>query len=344
MTDIENRLRDTLHADADHVVAPADLPERAMARAGRIRRRRRASVAAAGAGLAVLAVVAAVPLLRPAQPPAPPAHAAPAIGTDPGIVHFDVDQDAMRGAVQFVASGPGYESILVYRQGRRGNPAPAVRVYLATSEEALTEARDDGMGALPRFWKTDPGTTQEVTIAGRTGKIERQTQPYSRDTQWLIRWEAMPGVLGALVSAGDDRAAAIAAVDAVLLDRTRPCLLQFRLTDLPPSWKRTSCLFTFLSGPGKNPSTRAEWQDGSVTVRVWAGAKLGYTVTKPDMTVEGAPGTWRQPEKTGTGFLAVPDIRGGHLMIEGVTRPVAADLAQKLVYAERWDDPETWPR
>ncbi|GLY99757.1 hypothetical protein [Actinoplanes sp. NBRC 103695] len=343
MTDIEDKLRDTLHADADHVVAPADLPERAVARAGRIRRRRRASVAAAGAAVAVLAVVATVPVLRP-PPPAPPAHTAPAIGTEPDTLHFDVDARAMGGSVQYVASGPGFESILVYRKGRRGNPVPVVRVYLATSAEAMTKARGDGMGVPAEFWKTEPGTTQVVTVAGRSGEIERQIQQPGRSSQWLIRWEPMPGVLGVLVSADDDRAAAIAAVDAVLLDRTRPCLLQFRFTELPPSWKQTSCYFVFLSGPRKNPATTAEWQDGSATLRVRAGVKLGYTVTKPDMKVEGAAGQWRQRDKTGIGMLSVPDIRGGHLSIDGVTRPITAELARNLVYAEDWNDPETWPR
>jgi hypothetical protein len=362
MTDIEKRLRDTLQADADLVTPPADLPERAVARAAHLRRNRRATVAACAAAVAVLGVVAAVPLLRPSPPPD---RAATEIGTDPTTLHFDVDPVAMKGSVQYVGTGPGYELILVYRKPHRGNPEPVIRVYFATSTAAMAKAREDGMWASPDFYVTDEWSKAPVTVAGKPGTIERQkakqnTQP--QNTQWLIRWEPEPGVQGVLVAHGDDREAALAAADAVLLDGTRPCLLQFRLNDVPPGWKQTSCRFIYASGPRKNPYTRAQWQNGSATLDVEAGMKLGWTAEKPDITVDGAGGRWRgdgdRPALPGpsgrpspgpaaelsTGHLSFPDLHGASLSISGVDRATAFDLARNLDFAEDPDDAETWPR
>jgi hypothetical protein len=379
MTDIEMLLRDTLHADAEVVAPPADLPERALTRAAHLKRRRRATGAVAAAAVAVLGVSVAVPLLGPTPPS--PDHVASEIGTDPGMLHFDVDSVAMKGSVQYVGTGPGYEMILVYRKPHRGNPEPVIRIYLATSTAAMAKAREDGWWASPDFYVTEEWSKASVTVAGKPGTIERQkakqnTQP--QNTQWVIRWEPEPGVQGVLVAHGDDREAALAAVDAVLLDGTRPCLLQFRLTDLPPGWKQTSCRFVYVSGPRKNPATAATWQKDSATLRVDAGLKLGWTSEKPDIVVDGAGGEWwattqlpgrpsadpsggpsadpsdrplpdpsaeRQPAKLPTGgVLIFPDLHGGNLTIEGVDKAAAFDVARNIDFAEDPDDAETWPR
>src|SRR5262245_50916422 len=135
MTDFESRIADSLQARADRRIETDRLRAGAVTRAGRLRWRRRVVTSLGAATVAALILTAV--LVRPAPSPDGPAQQTTlptavgvsgaadnpgAIGTDPAILHFDVDLEPLDAAGLAVTSTEwisvsGYERVVLYGPG-----------------------------------------------------------------------------------------------------------------------------------------------------------------------------------------------------------------------------------
>lgn len=211
MIDIELRVVDCLRADADRRLKVDGLRERAVARAGTIRRRRRVAGAVSGAGLvaALTAAVVAAPQLMPvggaprgnlarptvedlSQPPprppswpttlpgaegVPPAAEQPsAVGGDPSVLHFDVDLAALNGMVSDWAAGSGYERVVIPTKADQ----IGIEIYIGRTASRLDAVKnspgwilmDDKGNRRPIH---DEGPRVPTTVGGRPATLQRVT-------------------------------------------------------------------------------------------------------------------------------------------------------------------------
>jgi hypothetical protein len=137
----------------------------------------------------------------------PPAADRPAaVGSDPGILHFDVDLTGLDAAESEWASGIGYESVEITPRSKAPSRAPSkagstagspgpwyggspTQIYVGPDRDRLYAVKDDpaGIATLDHAGRVTarPGTLamdppQPVTINGRAGRIAKaRTVPAS---------------------------------------------------------------------------------------------------------------------------------------------------------------------
>jgi hypothetical protein len=345
--DIENTLRNTLHADAEQVPVPADLGGRAVVRAVRIRRRRRVA-AASGAAVAVLAALLAVPLLRADQPP--PHQAVAPLGAE---LHFDIDETAAGAKVDYVYQGPDLEMVSM----SSGRSRMVVDVYLGAAPDDLVQsAHEDkaGRGHWVAFARNGP--REPVTVAGRAGTIERWTDNPGHHG-WLLRWPIGDGRWGVAISFGARRNDPIAAAQALRPEGTRECRVPFRVSFVPAGYRNVSCGLWFSWYPPGDVTSTVVWRKGTSDVTVEARFGPGQTIV-PNFTINGRPALWSRVPRSlapssGTvvpgpvghqDSLIVPELHGYRVAIEGTTQRDAVRMAESMTFATEPAKPETWPR
>ncbi|WP_432968535.1 hypothetical protein [Dactylosporangium sp. CA-233914] len=324
MTDLESRIAATLAERAERTAPAAELGERAARRARGIRRRRRII----GTAAACVIAAAAFALLPPQPPPAPattlPAEtAAPpgGIGSDRGLLHFDVDLPALPAAVnariamtQWV-SGDGYETFA----GMDADRQPVLIVLLGT----------------------DPGTVEEWRVAHDAGQTR------------AVRWR-QGDVWGVSVVRWEDRDLLPLVARAVRLERVQRCAMPLHLSELPPGARWSECQTVIRRGPGPSVFVYAgltiHRADDKV-IYIWADADASSSFA-PDRTVAGRPARWR----SGTGQFAnglwIGDFGGVELYVtdfetgpaDWFTPQEAAWYTARLSPGGDLDAPSSWPR
>ncbi|MEV6629201.1 hypothetical protein AB0M54_00425 [Actinoplanes sp. NPDC051470] len=348
MTDIENKLRDTLHADAGEVPVPGDLTGRAVLRAGRIRRNRRIA-AAAGTAVMVLGALLAVPLLRP--PAAPPHQAAGPLGGD---VHFDIDEKAAGAEVDYVYTGQGVELLSM----SLSRAETTLSVYLSDNQAALEKALAGDEIGRSKYVTPVPGTSdQPATVGGRPATLRRWTDP-AESGGYLLRWRLKDGRYGLVLSAGTDIGAPIAAAEAVIPDGTRECRVAFRASYIPAGYEYVSCNFSFTGNPPRTVRSKVIWRKDGKDLVVVADAGMPARREEPNITVAGGPAYWasvakpsppRQPGDPGLrrlsqDLLMVPDLAGYSVSVVGAAQPDAIGIVEGLTFGGKPLEPGTWPR
>lgn len=330
MTDIENKLRDTLHADAGAVPVPGDLTGRAVVRAGRIRRNRRIA-AASGTAVVVLAAMLAVPLLlRP--DPAPPPHQAATVGADPGLVSFDIDETAAGGLKSQIRSIDGLEAIRIYRR----SDGAQLATFFAGADRAMIDDQQ-AMPDLELFRGDTPGPAEPVTINGQPGTIEAMARRGAVRTNWRIRWQPRPGMYLRMDVQTPDRARALVMTKAVRPDLTVPCQVPFKATFVPSGYRLTGCETYGRYGGQKWVSARAGaefWVLGEKT----STQRAGFV---PNVTVGGVPAQWDGGAK---GRLVLADLHGMWTTVQGLSQADSFEVVRGLTVAADVSRKETWPR
>ncbi|MEV4511630.1 hypothetical protein AB0K00_21965 [Dactylosporangium sp. NPDC049525] len=294
MTDIETRLARSLTARADRTVEVGALAHRAVVRAGRMRARRRAGGTVAVTVLLVagfLGVRALLPERKDTTLPValgiPPAASRPeGIGTDPALLHFDVDLRAFeavtgkRPAFTDWMSAEDHESVSVYGSDN----SLLAGVYLAPT------ATD-----LKRALRPVSSAAVDTTVGGRPAKADTFDIGVAGLQYTDLRWQPRDGIFAAVWA--PDLATATKVFDAVRLDRAQRCVTPMRLSPLPAGARWTECQTAVSAGqvPGQHV-----WRWSGLTVQqrdaervlLWAAAEQDTAEFKPDRVVTGRPAQW----------------------------------------------------
>ncbi|MEV0724035.1 hypothetical protein AB0I37_14790 [Micromonospora purpureochromogenes] len=249
MTDLDQRIADTLRERAGGAVDTDRLTARAVG-AGRARRRRRrvgaalGLVAVLGLGVATAgglpvpapwphAAPAAAPVAPPRAPDAPVAAAAPQlVGTDAGVLHFGVD--TTRARYLGWESGRGVESVLVEVAGGR-----RVAIDVAPGPTEVEQARHEGM-------IYGPDRTASADFAGRVERLPPAGP--GGEPGWVLRWRIGP-LHARATTVGPDDTAVRTAVGALRMDQAHRCATPLRLTMLPANAFLSRCAVNVVDFP-----------------------------------------------------------------------------------------------
>jgi len=393
MIDIEAKVAETLRADADRVVRVGGIRDGALARAAAIRRRRRLLGAVAGAGVVavVTAGVMAAPRLMhaggtPVSDPGParvgadtptrltsapgpttlpevtdvpPAADRPrAVGTDPAVLHFDVNLAALNADVSDWTSAKGYERVAILADSGK----PRIEIVIGQDAAAVEAAKGppgwmlsngDRVAVSPR----EEGAREPVTVGGRPGTLQKAVAVYGsperleENTSWILRWQPADGLYALVQVFGTDPAPASAAADAIRFDHAQRCVVPLRLADVPAgaTWTacRTSVRRTPLAERGVWVLSEVVVEQAGGRVSVWAeDARRTRHASDaaqfvPNRTVAGHPAQWRADDPKGLWLLG---FGPAEVFVGGAGEADAVRLVEGLTVSGDLARVETWPR
>lgn len=351
MTDLDQRIDQTLRERAEGSVDAGLLLAGAVSR-GRVRvRHRRAAVGSAlgmvavlGAGVAIgpadLFGSDAVPTgpqrpagaVVPAAPPladgVPGASARPdLVGADPNVLHFG-----------FTPGGPRYLSwsveggVEMARLDLGGRP---VTLELAASVEAL-----------PRYAQ---GLPAGMSVPIRKGVFDgsvSQADTFNGKPVWLRHWQPTPGVYARASVIAQDQQDLAAVAAGLRLDRAYHCGGPLRLTALPTGARVTNCEVSVERLPAGLDVLLTIGRPTVSGLRVG----LGYSVaiaeerTKGNRTIAGKP-AYRTPQGDTLELLGFPKALLSAefgLPFQGFTEEDAATVLAGARVAEPLDEPASW--
>lgn len=359
MTDIESRVAESLRADAERVPYPSGLAGRAIARAGVLRRRRR--IASVAAILTVLGVSfpAALQLQAGRPDPAPAPLAAPqisaptqattlpavtvraaatlpsAVGSDPRLLHFDVDQTALHATVSTWISSPDVEGYVA----ESATGEPRTKIFLGRAADRLEAARvmpigppDRGLTPRPRSRSAAP---ESVMVDGRAATIERQPGIGSAvPPSWVLRWQPVAGLYALAQTYGGNRDAALAVPSALRLDRSQRCVTPFGGVDRSGL---TTCKTSIRADRPGWTGSELKWADGR---SIWAWDEPAKSF-QPNTTAAGRDARWRDKDMPGLWFA---DLQGAQVLINAASQEQAGTVAAALTFATDLTSPSSWPQ
>jgi hypothetical protein len=276
------------------------------------------------------------------------------VGTDPALLHFDLDVSAFGGTGTSWLSTSGVERGEVWtgRSGPGGDYHKVASVTVArTPEDAMRFGYGDPdaqlAGLPPVTVSVDgrPGTLLEFPNAWNTGQ-----------SVFVLRWQpasTSDGLWAALeMPAADAGTVVAAAATGIRLDRAQRCAVPLRVTAMPANSRWESC------DTGMEPvnASGRSWQVAGLTFRHTQGGemRLSYgnysddaaegSAFVPNRMVGDRPAMWY----SGQGWqLAVPGADGRNLFIgirgAGYGEADALALAAAVVRSEDLIDLESWP-
>lgn len=359
MNDIDSRLRGTIQELVGEVRMRPDLASTAMA-SGRRRLRRRRTGTVLVAALAVVSVGASTPYLlgRYAErnTPLPGIAADPGslplaegvpgaaqrpdlVGSDAGILHFDVDVSAIPDLATISwSTGRESERVSVSRDVTVSNTPSYLTVTVAPPERPMSYGPDR------------PLESRQVTVAGRPATLAHyagtvvSAEPDSTARRgwsgWRLSWEPVDG-LPVVISGGPDGEALQMMAGALRFDRARRCVQPMRVTGLPSGAKLLHCAVQLdAAGALRSASFFADLPEPFRHVQVGCGADVRGELA-PNRTVDGRPATWVADERSLTvaGAGDRPALR-----VSGETEEEVTALLPRVEFVGDPRKPETWPR
>ncbi|GIJ62395.1 hypothetical protein [Virgisporangium aurantiacum] len=307
MTDLESRIVDTLRHRPDPDVHIDTLTRRAVV-AGRARRRRTvvtavaAAVALVGVGIGVGVAVGrpdrddapAVPPTEqntnlPTDPVSPTAADRPsAVGTDPGVLHFDLDGSAIRFSDWRFETTAGREQITLAIVGGAGSGPFTVDVQLSP----------DPLPAGPEGGAYRPDHEEQTEVGGRTATWRTFTTEVGvQNRHQSLSWEPVAGLYAQVSTAMDlDLATVRQIAAAARFDRAQRCVAPVRVTALPAGARWTGCQVRLRAEP--DPSG-GRWVSSRFTLVLAAGNEVevhidpaGTSGFQQNRTVNRRPARW----------------------------------------------------
>lgn len=376
--DIEQAITETLRTHADRAVDTDALLAAATGRARVLGTRRKLIVA--GAVFAALAVtgaaVATIPALRalpePAgptnttqpdvTPPPPGGYHVPSlpladgvagaaarpdlVGTDPGMLHFDLAAEAAGAYQVWWTVGAGHESVDV------GGPKSGFRLDLGPDRGKLDQL--DRIGDFSDIWPSGIITgggnpqkqpTRQITIGGRPATLD-ETRYDDGASVWVLHWQPVDGLWARVQGSGASRDDVVAFADRVRpgLDRSRRCVAPTQVPKLPSGLRWTGCGVQFSGYDPTMWSSILTFTDASgeaMSVRA-GGAPAPGSGSSANRTVGGHPATWSGRSLTimypGSGAAVVELARGTVPSEQAVTR-----LGEAVEMHGRPGEPDSWP-
>jgi hypothetical protein len=384
--DLEKSIAATLHTRADRPVDTDALLAAATGRARVIGTRRKLLVVGAVAAVVAVTgtAVATAPDLfagraaRPAAPSQSPSTEAPVpgltppppggyqvpslplatgvagaaarpdlVGTDPAVLHFDLDSAAAGAYAVEWTSGEGHEAVDIQR--------PKGRLHLDLGPDL---AKLDGLsrdGGFSDIWDTGIRSgggnpvaqpRQSASVGGLPGTLD-ETRYFDGTSVWVLRWQPVKGLWARVEGSGkrDDVMAFAEQVPAGLA-RSRRCVVPVEIGKLPAGLRWTGCGVLFS---GANPAvpdatilTFSSVNGPAVSVAT------GRGMVSPDnratnRTVAGHRAWWL------SGTLTVDYGDGKSIMIDSRPRAVTAfeqtavHLAEALQPRGEPHQPAGWP-
>jgi hypothetical protein len=243
-TDLEDVLRGSLQRQAgSDAIDVSSLLSLAETR-GRRWRRRRAMAAAAGLVVAAVAVPIGVTLVSDRRMQTPSAESsAPvamqqqdlraaevpgaverpgAVGTDPWVLHFSIDDLTSRATYVGWSSMPGMERARV-----RGPGAMSFQIEIAQDSSSLK--------AL-----AGPTKSKAVEVGGRKGTLVTAAGK-GPQTSFQLTWQPTTGVWARAIASGVTREKVLRMAEAVRFDQSTRCRLPFRLGRIPAEMTVHAC-------------------------------------------------------------------------------------------------------
>ncbi|MGV9215433.1 hypothetical protein ACTFTM_26560 [Micromonospora sp. RB23] len=352
MTDLDQRINQTLRqraegsVDTDRLLAAAVVQGRS-----RVRRRR----AVAGIALGVVAVLglgaatdpvglidsgpdvvpglalteeAPVPVVPPRADGVPGAAARPdLIGADPQLLHFGFVPDGLRYLSWSVQSG--------VEMARLDVAGDTVTLELSASAEALP-MRAQGLPAL----------VPELIAEGVfDGSVSHATGPYGV-TVWLRHWQPAPGVYARATAIGDDQQDLFDVAAALRLDQAHHCGGPLRLTGLPPGTRVTRCDVTVAPFPaafGVQMMVSGS-KPGGIQVELQYARGIASSRTDGNRMIGDKPANidLRSGELELLGFPKAHLTANFGWPAQGYTEQDAATVLGGAQVAEHLDRPTTW--
>jgi hypothetical protein len=381
--DIERAITDTLRTRADRDVDTNALLAGATGRARVLGTRRKlivagavvAALAATGAAVATVPAFLGAPRLASptgtstadpnagVTPPPPGGYRVPSlpvadgvagaaarpdlVGTDPGVLHFDLAAEAS-GAYQVSWTvGEGHESVDI--DGTKSR----LRLDLGPDRGKLDNL--DRVGGFSDIWPSGVTTgggdprkqpTQHVTVGGRPVTLD-ETRYYDGVSVWVLRWQPVDGLWARVEAAHVSRDGALAFADKVrpALDRSRRCVVPTHVTTLPSGLRWTGCGVQFSGYDRTMWSSIVTFADASgeaISVRTDGGPPPPGPAPSANRTVGGHPATWSGRLLT----ITYPDFGDVQVELAPGTPPseqAATRLGEVVEMRGRPGEPDSWP-
>jgi hypothetical protein len=271
-----------------------------------------------------------------------------AVGTDAGVIHFDLDLNALDvAATSEWTSAPGYEGVLV----RSRNGRPQIEVLLGREPGRLDEVAGASMSvAEPRQPRPDPPTA--TTVDGRAATLVRYGWAHKREaSRWVLRWQPVDGLYAQVLVFQPEPAAANLAARALRLDVAQRCAVPLRVDAAPAGAPLTTCMTALRREP---TPTRGIWMHSMLTFTTASGGDIGVWAEEdltrggkdssqfvPNLTVAGRPAQWRTADPRGLWLLGFEPA--GELFISGASKEESIRVAAGVSVVGDLADPLTWP-
>lgn len=279
-----------------------------------------------------------------------------AVGTDPAVLHFDVNLALLGAEVSDWTAGKGYESVAIPdRSGGR-----QVEILLGPDAAVLEEAKSPPgqvlfrgrPGQLP---PSQQGPEEPTTVNGRPGTLQKVVElpgTAAAGTSWLLRWQPMAGLHVLVQVFGDDPAPGRAAAAAIRLDHAQRCAVPVRLDRVPAGATWTQCRTSVRRSPlGARGVWVLSWlileQPGGARMSVWVEeARRGRhpsdeAAFAADRTVAGHPAQWRTSDPKGLWLL---NFGAAEVFVEAAGLDQAVRLVEGLRVADDLARPQSWPQ
>ncbi|MFG2048055.1 hypothetical protein ACGFIW_11580 [Micromonospora sp. NPDC048935] len=353
MTDLDQRIDQTLREHAEGTVDTDRLLAVAVSRGrARIRRRRRTTAATvlgvvvlgagvalgpvnlSGSGLDVVIPGLGLPgdAVQAVTPPRLDGVAGAAarpdlVGADPDVLHFGFAPDGPRYISWSVQSG--VEMARLDIDGR------AVTLELAASADALP-LRAQGLPAL---------VPELVKDGVYDGSVSHAEGPYGV-LAWLRHWQPAPGVYARASGSGPDERDLFAVADALRLDQAHRCGGPLRLTTLPAGTRLTRCEVTVAPFPAAFGVQMmvSGGSPGAIQVELQYAVGIAGARTEGNRTVGGKPAhvDRRSGELELLGFPKAHLTANFGWPAQGYDEEDAATVLGGAQVAEPLDEPTSW--
>jgi len=385
-TDLEEALVETLRPRGDGPVDVTALRRAAVGQARSIRRRR---LVTAGASLAaVTLVLGLIPLVRGGLPgggsggsvggpgidvrkgsmtlplaDAPGAAEKPAaVGTDPAVLHFDVDVTGMLATGATWSAGDGVESVRLWTSDFDHYNH---EYRLATDPARLSSTPPPNAGRAAE--------TRQVSVGGRSATArfwpdDRSVNKKPDVPTWSVDWQPVDGLWASVRLFTADVDEAVRAAEAMVLTRSQRCVAPLRLDPSLTGYKQVSCgvdfghIFAWAAS-----DTTLERPDGvrfdiaighltlgddkPFTPNRMVGNRPAMVTTEGGLTMIYVPITkdinlMVRPYKPAAYSQSPGTSSDGHTFIEGpagLTDDELVAFAAEIIVGPDLTDPDTWP-
>ncbi|HEU4422310.1 MAG TPA: hypothetical protein VFR67_07175 [Pilimelia sp.] len=295
-----------------------------------------------------------------------------AVGTDPRLLHFDLNLAALNATSSDWVSGPGYEGVVL-----PGGTAPmAIEVLIGPNATQLQSK----LTPPGRYWLLDDGTritnyttgpAESVTINGRPGTFRKLTatnletlKPPGGVPQgkiemlagnddryaWVLAWQPVDG-LNAVVSVRNrDKAVALTTAEAMRLGQAQRCAVPVTVTHVPAGATLSECRTAVRRTP---IAGRGAWILSHLKLRKPAGGEVSVWLEEakrprhkhdtsqfdPDLVVAGHPARWL----TDPLGLWILNFGAAEVFVSGVGKDEAVRIAGGLQISTDLFRPQTWP-
>jgi hypothetical protein len=264
------------------------------------------------------------------------------VGTDPGVLHFDVQLSVLPGlTIAGWSTRPGLETMTASYNGKRFTP---LSVYLSPDERRLDEEgpagaekrRQEMIAQHPELGNAiepavEADLRQETSVLGRPATLERYpgrehwtppgepAQPDDPPT-WTLRWQPVDG-LWALVIVEDETDVVLRKVAETLrLDRAQYCAQPLVATTLPSGTRLYSCSTNIrFDDYGQYAGLGKWWYSGFEVVNAGGGTLMARLEPKPPTRSMGGPKDVFRPNRTVGRYPAMWTVQGrgyGELRID----------------------------